>query len=1382
MTVDPAGGLVDIHVGSVRGEMGMIRADGSFAGGSFRIGRLLALALSGALFLQLGCANPFQATEMESEFASSKLNTIVDTSEKGARIGGSCINGIPVFIYGEGVQAPSEALCHYGSFTSYVTFSEGDGLKTIYVTQQTGSGSITTARNFRKDTTAPVVKILAPNSGAAFQSHLPIAGLCEKRLPVEISGAGLQAPAVLECSDRGTFLLTLSMSEAEGSKEIVVRQTDSAGNVGVAEVAVDRDMTSPELAVSEPLSGAYVGTGPVFKGSCEDGLNVESTQGSDIMSPVSVACSGGRFSMTVTLTEEDGPKKVVLRQIDRAGNSSVVERTLMRNTVPPKVMITAPAAGTFARDGVMLAGSCKAGLDVLLNGAGLAAPMSVKCPEGTFSANAAFSAGDGVKAITASQTDLGGLTGSDTRSFTRDTVAPVLSLAQPAENAAVRETVVVAGSCETGLSVVLGGTGPAQAGSIGCVNGAFASTIALSAGDGAKELLFAQTDAAGNRGQIRRVVMKDTTAPIIKITAPAAGTATETGLQISGSCESGLTVTASGDGLAAPVSSTCSSGAFSLGITLSQTSGQKNVTVSQRDAAGNTGSDTRSFVKLATTPMVAITAPNASTAAQVGLTVSGTCQPGVNVQLSGTGLASAVTTTCASGTFSAPITFSNGDGSKNVIATQVNSFNETGTDSRSFIKDTVAPMIAIIEPSENTALQSTVLLKASCEAGLAVVIGGSGLSQGQTVNCSSAGLLSATLALSSGDGEKIITLTQTDAAQNRTSVSRKVIRDTTAPALTIASPAAGTSAQAGVTLTGVCESGLEVRVTGTGVSAAISGACTSGGYSIPILFSAGDGTKSITVSQTDAAGNPASVVRSFNRLTVAPMIAISAPAANTAAQTGVTLSGTCQTGLNIQLSGSGLASPSSTTCPSGTFSVAITFSANDGVKNVIVSQTDAAGNTGSDTRSFSRDTVKPIVTVAAPSENSFVQAAATFSGSCESGLPVTFWGTGVAQQSTAACSSGVYSATITLSTGEGVKDVSVSQTDAAQNFTTVIRKVTKDTVAPALSITSPPAGTISDKGLTVMGACEANLAVEISGSGVLSPVSQTCSSTGSYSIAILFSSGDGVKTAVVTQRDLAGNQARVTRDFMRTTAIDGASLYTANCAGCHGALSSSTKRGRSAQQIQDAINTISSMNSLKFLTAAEVDAISKALAVTTDAPKLEVSAYTPTIGTRFHMESALTSIFVASSSPTTDDTNIQTRIRNLVGNKAGAIGGACSRYDSCAGNESQHETNVQAQSLPQSQAMRKGYIVRACEEVLSLNDKAVVNALSRAGLTTASAVNATNVNRMFEVFYPGKIPTSEVTTALVGIGMDAASRSYTAVDQWRLTILPLCSSAQLDLL
>lgn len=79
------------------------------------------------------------------------------------------------------------------------------------------------------------------------------------------------------------------------------------------------------------------------------------------------------------------------------------------------------------------------------------------------------------------------------------------------------------------------------------------------------------------------------------------------------------------------------------------------------------------------------------------------------------------------------------------------------------------------------------------------------------------------------------------------------------------------------------------------------------------------------------------------------------------------------------------------------------------------------------------------------------------------------------------------------------------------------------------------------------------------------------------------------------------------------TPVDGASLYTTNCSGCHSTLASSAKLNRTASQIQIAINNnIGGMGGLSTLTAIEVQAIADALAGGGATP-------TPTIGEQLYI-------------------------------------------------------------------------------------------------------------------------------------------------------------------
>ncbi len=83
---------------------------------------------------------------------------------------------------------------------------------------------------------------------------------------------------------------------------------------------------------------------------------------------------------------------------------------------------------------------------------------------------------------------------------------------------------------------------------------------------------------------------------------------------------------------------------------------------------------------------------------------------------------------------------------------------------------------------------------------------------------------------------------------------------------------------------------------------------------------------------------------------------------------------------------------------------------------------------------------------------------------------------------------------------------------------------------------------------------------------------------------------------VVTAVNGVGEGSPSAEAMATTSTLDGVSLYAANCAGCHGALATSSKRGRTAAQIQAAIDgNVGGMGFLSTLTPAQVQAIADVL-------------------------------------------------------------------------------------------------------------------------------------------------------------------------------------------
>ncbi len=1321
-----------------------------------------------------------QSSALLSQPVSFDRNAIPQFAKTSVTVMGKCLRGRPIKLFVDGVSAGPDSTCDGGLFSAEVALLGDDGLKQIIVSQFDISGrEIQDSVSVNKDTQAPAVALVTVTRLATPAGAYSLTGTCEAGVDLSISGDIASLLTGAACVN-GVFQVTANLSPGDGVKNLVVQQTDKAGNVGQGTMAHTVDTMPPVLTVAAPQMNAVFKDSVTISGTCETGLRVVAA-GAGLSAPVEVLCSAGNYSLSAALSAGDGPKEILLSHTDAQANKAEQRLTVVRDTTSPRLTIVAPAMGAVVRANVTLNGTCENGLNVQISSAALSQAQTIACNNSAFSAALNLSGADGSVTITAAQTDAAGNSGSAAVTVVKDTVAPLLVLSTPAPNSFAMNTVVAAGTCESGLPVMVSGAGVAQPGQIACTAGAFSATLTLSAGDGAKPIVFMQTDAAGNSSQVSVTITKDTVAPVLTVTAPANNaTFTTESIAVNGACETGVPVSIGGTGAASALQLGCVNSAFSGTLVLSAGNGTKALEFRQTDAAGNSVLVQRSVSLSVPATVLAITAPAANSFNRGTLSLQGVCESNRTVSISGDVSANS-SVTCVNAAFTAPVTLSAGDGLKTVRISQIQSTGMTAMDSRSFTKDTVAPAVLISQPAANSAFQASLSLSGTCESGLSVTIDGSGVLTAQTATCAS-GAFTATVTLSAGDGSKIVNVAQTDAAGNRGSATRTFLRDNAGPNLTITAPAAGTTASQGLTLQGACEGGNPVQISGSGVAAAVSVSCVSSAYSAAITFSTGEGAKAVSVAQADSAGNSTTVNRQFNKDSVAPTIAFTAPAAGTAAAAGVTLNGSCESGLTVQISG-GVSANTSVSCANSAFTANITFSSGEGAKTITVAQTDAAGNTGSASRGFVRDSVAPVVTIAQPASGAFVRSPATVSGLCEAGIPVVLYGSGVATQVTVSCSAGMYSGSVTLTAGDGAKEIRAGQTDAAQNFGVAVVNVALDTVAPNVAIQAPEAGTLAPNGLTVSGACESGLPVVAGGSGAASMVQVNCTNA-VFSVNVVFSATDGQKQISVTQTDAAGNTRSDTRVFERgDPVVKGTALYTAHCAICHGPLATSTKLGRTAAQISGAITTIPAMQNLATtLTAKDIEYIAAALGQSTSVPVSGSTAAVIPIGTRTYMASVFTDIFVDPASTATANTTIRNLINSHLLNRPSALGGPCRRYDdvcpeqSGARQASETWDMADAWVLPAATPLREGYITRACNEILA-QDLAVTNVLKRAGNLTATApASDANVGLVYGIFHLGfTVPSSDLTN-LKAIHAGALSRGMSTTDAWRFTILAICQS------
>lgn len=199
----------------------------------------------------------------------------------------------------------------------------------------------------------------------------------------------------------------------------------------------------------------------------------------------------------------------------------------------------------------------------------------------------------------------------------------------------------------------------------------------------------------------------------------------------------------------------------------------------------------------------------------------------------------------------------------------------------------------------------------------------------------SEGIVSFSIVLTSAGG--------TSSAVTATTNSSSVTVDRVAPTPAITTPANGATVGVQIpSISGTCESGFSVVLTAVGTNPNTETVnCTGGVFAttIPVYTI---GTPTITIQQTDTAGNIGTATATYVQDIAPPTVTITSPTIAVSLG-GATVSGTCEDGLTVTLTGFGF-NGTTTSCTGGTYNTTITVT---GSLFLVVSQTDAVGNTGS---------------------------------------------------------------------------------------------------------------------------------------------------------------------------------------------------------------------------------------------------------------------------------------------------------------------------------------------------------------------------------------------------------------------------------------------------
>lgn len=290
----------------------------------------------------------------------------------------------------------------------------------------------------------------------------------------------------------GDWTYTFTTALPEGPVTITATVGEESASV---EVTVDA--TAPELAVLEPTDGTTRADGDVtVSGTSEPGATVVVTLGEQ--SVTLTADENGAWSHTFA-DLGDGVYTVIVTATDAVGNAATETVSFTVDTSAPSVVITAPAEGAFlSNPDVTVTGTAEA--PVVLSGIGAARSLVA----GTFSTTYEDLA-DGTYTVVATATDAGGLSATDSVTFTVDTVPPVVAITTPTgEVDEARPT--ISGTGEPGATVTVTVDGEVVGTTTVREDGTWSVTLSADLADGEHNISVTATDRAGNTATDSRVV------------------------------------------------------------------------------------------------------------------------------------------------------------------------------------------------------------------------------------------------------------------------------------------------------------------------------------------------------------------------------------------------------------------------------------------------------------------------------------------------------------------------------------------------------------------------------------------------------------------------------------------------------------------------------------------------------------------------------------------------------------------------------------------------------------------------------------------------------------------------------------------------------------
>ncbi|AYT05178.1 BapA/Bap/LapF family large adhesin [Salmonella enterica] len=600
----------------------------------------------------------------------------------------------------------------------------------------------------------------------------------------------------------------------------------------------------------------------------------------------------------------------------------------------------------------------------------------------------------------------------------------------------------------------------------------------------------------------------DNTAPVTGI-VPNGGSTNETRPTLSGTGEAGTTISIYNGSALVGTAQVQANGSWSFTPSTSLGAGVWNLTATATDAAGNTSaaSEIRSFTIDTTAPAAPVidtvydgTGPITGNLSSGQITdearpvISGTREANTTIRLydNGTLLAEIPADNSSSWRYTPDASLATGNHVITVIAVDAAGNASPVSDSVNFVVDTTPPLTPVITsvsddqaPGLGTIANGqntndpTPTFSGTAEAGATITLYENGTVIGTTTAQPDGAWSVSTSTLASGT--HVITAVATDAAGNSSpnSTAFTLTVDTTAPQTPIltsvvddvAGGVTGNLANGQITndnrptLNGTAEAGSVVSIYDGDTLLGVTSANASGAWSFTPTTGLNDGTRTLTVTATDPAGNVSPATSGFTIVvdTLAPTVPLITSIVddvpnNTGAigngqstnDTQPTLNGTAEANSAVSIFDNGALVATVNANASGNWSWTPTASLGQGSHAYSVSAADAAGNVSaaSPSTTIIVDTIAP----GAPGNLVINATGNRVTGTAEAGSTVTITSeTGVVLGTATADGTGSFTATLTPAQTNGQPLLAFAQ-DKAGNTGIAAGFTAPDTRVPEAPI------------------------------------------------------------------------------------------------------------------------------------------------------------------------------------------------------------------------------------------------------------------------------------------------------------------------------------------